>query len=1314
MSNFGRISVNAEMFEDACIVFFYRHRSFSNQNNMFKDRERFFAVSFIRLTEEKKKEKREFRKKRPVLADITRSLVVYKIDYNKRSNFTMEEHLSKVCQQLASDRRDLRPEAERGNRWVSTVLSSLPRNELIVSTKFTSTQLTQREEILNVFEWKPLHEHGQLQQALRRLQDVPGSELVKFLHDILDALFSILSQLGERNGFSDNSYSVLVLDCLLNVFSLLGEQKFSHFKPVLQTYIENEFRFPSAYEVLLPVMEWEIGFSEKFCEARQRLRKCLKHFESLMHIVVRSRLLHIKLEPVNKEPEIIPPLKNFLEAVISLMERTKAVNLVYQGEAVKSLPTALSHLVKLVRPEKLSCYIVCIFDRLPLNKIPCYRLKAYMYLVNGPLGHSAAARTTLIPHITRATLGLLEKETEMKLCIELLGEMINLFARKDIGPVEEDMCDFVRVTIKVLPPVATKMLERRRDNDYPKEEDTILRQLVCTIMDLLKNMNEEYYKDTLVLPSQFSGTTEADHLSNCFHLIMELVEQHLFPPHWADMLHTLQYVILHTLSLIILKLIQKLNKLKDSVDDIQVLLKKWFQTVSSMTISTTLQLENLRSSRRKRVLELFGDLRIKAATMMSETWNNLGTYKCGFIEDLVSPLLRVSFLHNDDVRNIIIPIIFDMMVILFEETSKSGKPNLELIKEVLINEVEKLVISGYGDEDWGKSFIKICGGMCVQVSRDFMQEGGILVAAVGRQLNFLIKYRSVPCHQRVHLISNLLNFYEEIGRPDMYLRYVHHLGDLHRQAGNWTEAGLTQHLHAKLLEWSEIPLPPSLRHPSREFTNNHLQLKMSLYEDAVELLAQGHQAKLAGSLLQELVPVHERRGHHSQLAILHERLSTVYRKSAEHPMITSPYFRVRYVGLGFPDYLRNPLGFVYRGNEFEQLQGFKERMLEEWPDAEVMLKLDEPGQDVTESDGQYLQINAVTAVMSEKWNHLLDCKADEDVIRYYEHNDVNTFQFDRPFYRGDDSLVCNVDENKLPCEFATRWLERTRITISGRFPGILRCFPVESSETFFVSPLEHAVEAMETSNKELKRAITDDKDKETMVKHLTLRLNGILDARVQGGLENYERTFFTDKYLACHPDHAPLLQRLRDRIAEQVPLLEQGLQIFEVHDSRNADLHAHLVQRYLTVYSPYGATYFDEKTQLSSNQMVVVRQRSSKSDSRSNNRLSDVSSGNESIVSKMTTVTKRNFNKMSWLRNTSTQTSSQRRRNKSKDSKRQSRLSIQYERDSMSAMSDIDDMLADADALMCRRCSLKTAALRTARRHSRERNLSSECLLDDV
>lgn len=49
-------------------------------------------------------------------------------------------------------------------------------------------------ELLGVLNWCDHVANGTLSQSLTSLQSVPGGEIVKFLQDILDALFSILTQ----------------------------------------------------------------------------------------------------------------------------------------------------------------------------------------------------------------------------------------------------------------------------------------------------------------------------------------------------------------------------------------------------------------------------------------------------------------------------------------------------------------------------------------------------------------------------------------------------------------------------------------------------------------------------------------------------------------------------------------------------------------------------------------------------------------------------------------------------------------------------------------------------------------------------------------------------------------------------------------------------------------------------------------------------------------------------------------------------------------------------------------------------------------
>lgn len=86
---------------------------------------------------------------------------------------------------------------------------------------------------------------------------------------------------------------------------------------------------------------------------------------------------------------------------------------------------------------------------------------------------------------------------------------------------------------------------------------------------------------------------------------------------------------------------------------------------------------------------------------------------------------------------------------------------------------------------------------------------------------------------------------------------------------------------------------------------------------------------------------------------------------------------------------------------------------------------------------------------------------------------------------------------------------------------------------------------MEAANKSLRDLIISYKSDPTLpLNPLSLKLNGIVDAAVNGGVTNYEVAFFTDDYADAHPDDAMLIQKLKDLIACQIPLLELGTRIY--------------------------------------------------------------------------------------------------------------------------------------------------------------------------
>ena len=165
------------------------------------------------------------------------------------------------------------------------------------------------------------------------------------------------------------------------------------------------------------------------------------------------------------------------------------------------------------------------------------------------------------------------------------------------------------------------------------------------------------------------------------------------------------------------------------------------------------------------------------------------------------------------------------------------------------------------------------------------------------------------------------------------------------------------------------------------------------------------------------------------------------------------------------------------------------------------------------------------------------------------------FVYDRPFHKGPQD-----PEN----EFTSLWLERTVFTASSEFPGILKWFEVSGKEVTLVSPLQFAVETMEGKNEELQtliREFTEDKNKN--LSPLTMRLQGNIDAAVNGGVSKYRKGFFGPEYLMANPGEYNLVESLAGALEEQGKLLGE---VLELHGYLASEALQPLQERLVELY----------------------------------------------------------------------------------------------------------------------------------------------------
>lgn len=127
------------------------------------------------------------------------------------------------------------------------------------------------------------------------------------------------------------------------------------------------------------------------------------------------------------------------------------------------------------------------------------------------------------------------------------------------------------------------------------------------------------------------------------------------------------------------------------------------------------------------------------------------------------------------------------------------------------------------------------------------------------------------------------------------------------------------------------------------------------------------------------------------------------------------------------------------------------------------------------------------------------------------------------------------------------WNERqinvcTIFLVLSRLPGILRWFQVIDRHVEEIAPVQYACETVLSVNRELQQlASLHAAEPRRNINPFSMRLQGVIDACVMGGIAKYQEAFFNSDFLASHPGHLEHVLQLRQCIVEQVRILEAGL-----------------------------------------------------------------------------------------------------------------------------------------------------------------------------
>ncbi|XP_071406688.1 dedicator of cytokinesis protein 3 isoform X1 [Pithys albifrons albifrons] len=1068
----------------------------------------------------------------------------------------------------------------------SLIFQRSTKETFSVSTQLSSTKLTQNVDLLALLKWKAYPDR--VMDILGRLRHVSGEEIVKFLQDILDTLFVVLDDNTEK-------YGLLVFQSLVFIINLLRDSKYFHFRPVMDTYIQKHFAGALAYKELIRCLKWYMDRSAELVR-QDHIQEAMRALEYLFKFIVQSRILYSRATCGMEEEQFRSSIQELFQSirfVLSLDSRSSETLIFTQaaqagGQAsgagtcappkcggtsrpsfnsaalLNSFPAIFDELLQMFTVQEVAEFVRGTLGSMPSTvhigqSMDVVKLQSIARTVDSRLFSFSESRRILLPVVLHHIHLHLRQQKELLICSGILSSIFSIIKTSSLeGDVVEEVEMMVESLLDVLLQTLLTIMSKSQSQEAvrgqrcPQCTAEITGEYVSCLLSLLRQMSDTHFQHLL---DNFQSKDELkEFLLKIFCVFRNLMKMSVFPRDWMVMRLLTSNIIVTTVQY----LSSALHKNFTDADFDFKVWNSYFSLAVLFINQPSLQLENATPAKRKKILDKYGDMRVMMAYELFSMWQNLGEHKIHFIPGMIGPFLGVTLVPQPEVRNIMIPIFHDMMD---WEQRKNG--NFKQVEAELIDKLDSLVSEGKGDENYRELFsllTQLFGpypSLLEKIEQETWRETGIsFVTSVTRLMERLLDYRDCMKgdeteNKKIGCTVNLMNFYKsEINKEEMYIRYIHKLCDMHLQAENYTEAAFTLLLYCELLQWEDRPLREFLHYPSQ----SEWQRKEGLCRKIIHYFNKGKSWEFGIPLCRELAIQYENLYDYQSLSWIRKMEATYYDNIMEQQRLEPEFFRVGFYGRKFPFFLRNK-EYVCRGHDYERLEAFQQRMLSEFPQAIAMQHPNHPDDSILQCDAQYLQIYAVTPI-PDNIDVLQMDRVPDRIKSFYRVNNIRKFRYDRPFHKGPKDK-----EN----EFKSLWIERTTLTLTHSLPGISRWFEVERRELVEVSPLENAIQVVENKNQELRTLISQYQHKQMHgnINLLSMCLNGVIDAAVNGGIARYQEAFFDKDYITKHPGDAEKITQLKELMQEQVHVLGVGLAVHEkfVHPEMRP-LHKKLIDQF--------------------------------------------------------------------------------------------------------------------------------------------------------
>lgn len=937
-----------------------------------------------------------------------------------------------------------------------------PLATLRLQTHLCSTEYSQDQIILGLLNWRERPVEGTL-DTLKRLPFVPEIEIVKQVRGVFDALFGILAENAGNEEYED-----LIFKNLVTVLGIVHDRRFN-LGPLVDHYADEQFNFPFVTPCLIRSYLRLLNAATDFSQSRN-LRAAFKVGRHLLKFIINAREQQkLKEEGIGittVQSTFNRDLHTIFKSMETLMKNTSPTLVGSKTLIVQHFHSWVPELSKVLGRDEMIMIALSFMDSCKdvTGMLVLYKLVLIQSYTQFEIFASGEERQTLIssciswlaPYWGSTPSVSDQYRDQVRLCSSIVAQLLT--------QPDPQLYEFMPSIVASYCAIATEGVDeteylsllfsksfpfQMKSSKSPQKFDESLVELSAIMAALAK-----------IVTPKIPALKELELVTFIAHALEahnSIIDCEAYPETWFS-IHVYNHrAAIKSLEHIALLLIDRLLPNPDDADTFDTKLwEAFFTTLLKVISSEALALETFPEQKRRAVWKIAGDVREQGADLLHSTWEaigwdatedeqerfglkKLGGYQVQYVPNLVPPIIGLCLSVHEGLRHVAVHILRTMILSEWDLNQ-----DISIIETEIISSLDSLFKVKHMSESVSQ---KIFVGELLELFETPAQSEDdeqlymavkSLISTVDELLDLLVASQSGSSTQSLHALK-LMEYMKDMGREDIFIRYVHELADAQAAAGNFTEAGLALQFHADLYNWDLNKPLPEIMTPAFQ-AQSAFERKEALYFAMIQHYENAMAWAPALACYKELAAHYEATTmDFAKLSRAQSSMARIYDSIAKGTKQFPRYFRVVYRGLGFPPSLRDK-EFIFEASPTERMASFVDRMQREHPAAQVM-----SSGEISDYEGQFLQISAVTA-----------------------HRDVS-----HPVYQR-SKVPLSVREHLLisePSRFSAtsrrhtassdvreQYVEKLIFTVAEPFPNILRRSEVISVQEVALSPLQTAIE----------------------------------------------------------------------------------------------------------------------------------------------------------------------------------------------------------------------------------------------------------------